>query len=287
MSDFKGYTCAAKIVKASIRFWVDQRHALGPFAGDLVMIKDNHISATLANDSNFARRVGPAVYSNDKVGRVLLEAALNSRGAQPIAVLGTKGQKAAYPSAQRGKDALQEGKRSHPVHVIITVEDNSFLSIDGAADASDRFLHFGNEEGILQIAKPRFEEARRGAEIAKPIADQDSRQENWNTQLPAQPVNGRIPICAWENPLPLHLQDSRTSQQCINHTVWVSAKIFPSDIRQVIRSRAGGCFLAVPYLLNSLPSTSLIFRSLGNSLLFLRKAFSPLASLRCLELPVI
>ena len=55
VSDFKGFSGAAKIRKFSVRLRIDQGHAIGSIAGDFVMIEDDDVSSALTNHRHFAR----------------------------------------------------------------------------------------------------------------------------------------------------------------------------------------------------------------------------------------
>jgi hypothetical protein len=78
VSDFEGYSGAAKIRKPSVGLRIDQGCAIGSFAGDFVMIEDDDVSSALTNHRHFARRVGAAIHRHEEIGRVLLKTAFDS-----------------------------------------------------------------------------------------------------------------------------------------------------------------------------------------------------------------
>jgi hypothetical protein len=219
MSHLEGHTGAAKIVKPTLRLRVDQCRAIGLFSRDLVVIENNDIGSALSYNGDLTRGVGPAVHGNKKLGRVFLETAVNSRWTQPISFLGAKWKKAVHSRATPCEYALKKRKRGNPVHIIVTIEDDSFAGLDGATDTADGWLHLRQKKGIFELAKARLEKTRSRIEVSEPVANQDPRNKIGDTELPAEAAGGEIPVLGGKDPSPLHLRDSKASADCINHAI--------------------------------------------------------------------
>ena len=135
---------------------------------------------------------------------MFLEAAIESRSAQPVAFLRAERKEAADTRATGCQHALEERQRCDAIDVVVAIKDNSFAHRDGVADTIDRLLHLGKEKGVCQLSQSGLEEVRGNIEIAGAVANQDPRKKLRNTQVPAQAADCDIAVGVREDPTAVH-----------------------------------------------------------------------------------
>ena len=193
-------------MKRAAGLGIYQGRAVGPLAGNLVMVEDDDVRAAPTNACDFPRGVRAAVHRNQKCGRMLLETTVDARCTQPVALLGAEGEEAVCLRAKFCQNALEKRQRGDAVHIVVAIEHDSFPFLDCVANALNGSLHLGEREGIFQPPQARFKKCRGHLALAETVSKKHPREELRNAQLPAQATNGEVVILAGKNPSPLHLQ---------------------------------------------------------------------------------
>ena len=169
-----------------------------------MVIEDDDIRATTPNAGDFPRRIRAAVHRHEEPRRVFLKAALDSRCAQPVAVLGPEREEAAHLRAGGSQNALKKRQRRNAIDIVVSIEDDSLARFNCAADTVDRLLHLRKNKRVFQSSQAGLEKVCRQVEVPKAVSNEDPGKKLRNAQLPAQTADGEIAIRAGKDPSPLH-----------------------------------------------------------------------------------
>ena len=130
------------------------------------MIENDDISAATPDVCDFPRGVRAAVHRDEKLGRMLLETALDSRCTQSITVLGAEREEAVHFCAGGCQNALKKRQRCDAIYIVVAIKDDSFTRFDCAADTVDRLLHIRKDKRVFQSSQAGLEKLRRQVEVA-------------------------------------------------------------------------------------------------------------------------
>ena len=155
------------------------------------MVENNRIHAALLEVRNLVSGTGAAVDCHEQPRLMFLETTGDPVFAEAVAFVHAVRQEIAHVGTRRPKNALQQGARGHAVHVIIAIDDDALVMVDGGKDAIDRRTHARQLERVAELAKLRVEETSRFGGIGIPAVDEDLGQCGRDTQRLGQRLHPR------------------------------------------------------------------------------------------------
>ena len=117
---------------------------------------------------------------------MLLPAPRQPLRAEPIPFLHSVRQKILNRRPGRPQHARQQRTRRHAIHVVIAINDNPFLRVDGLQNPLHRRQHIRQQEGIAELPELGLEKKPGRLHVVKAAIDEHLRQRRRQRQLPGE-----------------------------------------------------------------------------------------------------
>ena len=131
--------------------------ASGITGAGLVVIGDDAIDTHLAGGSDFIDRGDTAIDRDQKIDLPFfgfLKAVLGDA----VALDKTIGKIVRYRGAKAVQDEEHQSRAGDAIDIVIAVDHDLFVGLEGLNDTIDRDIHLGHHEGIEEIGKIGIEE---------------------------------------------------------------------------------------------------------------------------------
>ena len=130
MDELENNASTAEVMKIVTALRIHQRHTIRTLAGKFVMVENNDINPGSLELGNLRNRCRSAIHRNEELGIVQFATAFESCLTESVAFLKTERKKARDINAVSTKNAGQNGQGRGPIHVVVAIKNNAFLSLD-------------------------------------------------------------------------------------------------------------------------------------------------------------
>ncbi len=162
---------------------VDHRERLGELGLHRVVVGDDQVEPDLAAEARLLDRRDAVVDRDDDLDPLLLGAA-EAVDLETVAILHAIGDMHRDLGPERAEDVEKHGRAGVSVDVVIGVEEDRILLIDGARETFDRPFHVGEQHGVMEVGERRLEEGARRDGVAHPPLPEEARQDPRDPRLP-------------------------------------------------------------------------------------------------------
>ena len=165
MSEFEHDAGAAEVVEPCATLGIHERGAIGALGSGFMVIKHDHIHPLLAERGDFPHRGRAAIHREQQLRSVHFDAALDSRFAEAVALLGPQWKKAGHSDSTGLEKTRQDGQRSDAVHIVVSVKNQPLTTIHGLQNSRHGHIHFRQQLGGAQSAQARLQVGLGGGTI--------------------------------------------------------------------------------------------------------------------------
>ena len=113
--------------------------------------------------------------------------ALHHRHAHAVTIRQTARDVSLHFRSQRPQRCQQDHRRHRPVHVIVAVDENFLLPLDGLPETFDRRAHVGHQERVVKLGEGRIEKTLGRLGLREAAQHQQPRHQRRNAQLAREP----------------------------------------------------------------------------------------------------
>ena len=166
-----------------------------------MVVGDDQVDAQRGRIGRLVHRRDAVVHRDDE-GIAFVVDLVDGPFGQAVAVPLPAGQHTFDAAAQALELLVQQGGRSHPVHVVIAVDDDGLALFQGAADAGHRLVHVLHLERVAEGVLPR-QEGQGLLRLGHATGGQQPRQQGGLLHLGGQDPGaaGVVPFFAAEGSL--------------------------------------------------------------------------------------
>lgn len=126
-----------------------------------MVVDDNNVDPLGAELRDGADGDGAAVNGDEEVGALargaFFHAAFEGGFVEAVTFGGATGDEALRVESVGLEDFFKDGDGAGAIDIVVTVDDNAFLLVDGLEETRGSELHLGNEEGVGEIFEPGAE----------------------------------------------------------------------------------------------------------------------------------
>ena len=130
VDELENNASTAEVMKIVTALRIHQRHTIRTLAGKFVMVENNDINPGSLELGNLRNRCRSAIHRNEELGIVEFTTALQPRLTESVAFLKSERKKARDIDPVSPKNAGQNGQGRGPIHVVVAIKNNAFLSLD-------------------------------------------------------------------------------------------------------------------------------------------------------------
>jgi hypothetical protein len=116
------------------------------------MVGDDQIETERSCKARRFVGADPAIDRNHEANPVRVQP-IQRRRLEAVAVAQTLWYEVDDVGAQELQCAAQDDGRSHPIHVVIAMDGNAFMALDGSQDSLHRRRHVGQLERVVEIVE--------------------------------------------------------------------------------------------------------------------------------------
>ena len=170
---------------------IDDRLGLGKVFMAFVVIGDDDVHAEFARDPDLRRCRYARVNRNDEAAAFLRKTAQRAFG-YAVALSGTAGDEVADVRAAGGQIEIEAGRGGHAVDVVVAVDDDALLCLDGRDDAFHRAVHVLHEKRIVKLFLLLGQKGARLLGRGAPPVDEKLRRREKHAEILRDGAHRRI-----------------------------------------------------------------------------------------------
>src|SRR5262245_17691322 len=128
--------------------------ATEPVMPPFMVVSNDQLDPAIPQERCLLNRSNPAINADDQLGPLVAQLR-QALGIQSIPLLNAVGDEVIHPAAQKPDPMPEDRRGGDPIHVIITVNYDSFLISNGSGNAPCRLAEIGQAGGLVQLTPTR------------------------------------------------------------------------------------------------------------------------------------